>query len=396
MNNQRNGMTGAVIRRAMLLIFLVAGGNGALPAQTLSPLGCFKDQGDPQGTSGRDLSRFITSAPDMTGAQCVSLCRARGFPYAGTQYGSYCFCGDSYGNSGPAANCDMPCSGNPSEKCGGAWANTVYAAIPPRPDLVIARAVLNPRSPTPFDSVALHVDVRNQGTADATLTVTATGQRHFNIQVWDTSGRPVKGWTLEPAVLPVTIPMGATVTLSIPTVSVLTDVVGDFLWDIELYSFVTELNAGNNALRIPVTVRPRPAAVADAPDLRASCRIAPGEAKSGERVVLHANLRNDGAGDAVFPAQASLLRWRSAPAGGGGALDYGFSAPSSMAPIKPGEVRAFSFDLARPDLIVKPGKYQLTITADSGNRVAETNEANNDGECAFSVLGEAAPIEEKR
>lgn len=102
----------------------------ALPlfAQTPAPLGCFKDQGDPQGTNGRDLAGFMTSAPNMTGAVCIAQCQARGFAYAGTQYGSYCFCGNEYGRSGPAQNCNVPCAGNGAEMCGGAWANSVYRA----------------------------------------------------------------------------------------------------------------------------------------------------------------------------------------------------------------------------------------------------------------------------
>ena len=57
---------------------------------------------------------------------CVEECRAQGFAYAATQYSSYCFCGNRYGASGPAHNCNMPCAGNPGEICGGAWANSVY------------------------------------------------------------------------------------------------------------------------------------------------------------------------------------------------------------------------------------------------------------------------------
>ena len=49
------------------------------------------------------------------------------FPYAATQYGSWCFCGNQYGRSGAADNCDMPCAGNSREICAGAWANTVFA-----------------------------------------------------------------------------------------------------------------------------------------------------------------------------------------------------------------------------------------------------------------------------
>ena len=125
-------------------------------------MGCFKDQGDPQGTSGRDLSGhmflpplWLRSAPNTTAAvtgavidqpapassrlrmapqpapvmsasACTAGCRARGFAFAGTQYSSYCFCGNRFGQTGTSASCNMPCTGNPGEICGGAWANSVY------------------------------------------------------------------------------------------------------------------------------------------------------------------------------------------------------------------------------------------------------------------------------
>lgn len=92
-----------------------------------SSLGCFRDQGDPTGTSGRDLYGFVANEPGMTTERCVSLCRGKGFQYAGTQYSTWCFCGNSYGRSGPADNCNMKCSGNKSQTCGGSWANSVYS-----------------------------------------------------------------------------------------------------------------------------------------------------------------------------------------------------------------------------------------------------------------------------
>lgn len=90
-------------------------------------LGCFRDQGNATGTSGRDLSGFAVSEPQMTTERCVSLCGEKGFRYAGTQYSSWCFCGNRYGKSGKADNCNMKCSGNNRQICGGSWANSVYS-----------------------------------------------------------------------------------------------------------------------------------------------------------------------------------------------------------------------------------------------------------------------------
>lgn len=83
-------------------------------------LGCFKDQGK------RDLDGHTFYDGKMTSQLCVSTCRDKGFSYAATQYAGHCFCGNKYGASGPATNCDTKCTGNRDEICGGTWANSVY------------------------------------------------------------------------------------------------------------------------------------------------------------------------------------------------------------------------------------------------------------------------------
>jgi uncharacterized caspase-like protein len=83
-------------------------------------LGCFKDQ------SKRDLDGHNFYDRNMTTQLCVSTCRDKGFSHAGTQYGSYCFCGNKFGASGTADNCNAKCTGNRDETCGGTWANSIY------------------------------------------------------------------------------------------------------------------------------------------------------------------------------------------------------------------------------------------------------------------------------
>lgn len=85
-------------------------------------IGCFKDQGK------RDLDGHTFYDGKMTSQLCVSTCRDKGFSYAATQYAGHCFCGNKYGASGPATNCDTKCTGNRDEICGGTWANSVYKA----------------------------------------------------------------------------------------------------------------------------------------------------------------------------------------------------------------------------------------------------------------------------
>jgi hypothetical protein len=94
----------------------------AAPLAATSPyLGCFKDQ------PNRDLVGTMTNEPDMTSARCITICRSQGYAYAGTQYYTYCFCGNSFGHNA-ASNCNTPCAGNSAEMCGGGWANSIYRA----------------------------------------------------------------------------------------------------------------------------------------------------------------------------------------------------------------------------------------------------------------------------
>ena len=108
--------------------------NSQAPPATARYLGCFKDQQKNwlagANTQGRDLKGFTTKDTGMTSARCIAVCRNQGFTYAGTQYSTQCFCGNAYGRSGAANNCDMACGGNPAEMCGGYWANSVYRVSP--------------------------------------------------------------------------------------------------------------------------------------------------------------------------------------------------------------------------------------------------------------------------
>lgn len=83
-------------------------------------IGCFKD------TYDRDLKGYTQQDARMTLQLCADICRQKGFRYAAAQYGAQCFCGNSYGRHGKAANCDMMCAGNSNEVCGGSWANSLY------------------------------------------------------------------------------------------------------------------------------------------------------------------------------------------------------------------------------------------------------------------------------
>ena len=78
--------------------------------------------------SGR-LSNSHVSLINFNGKiNCLRSCMNAGYQYAGTQYSSECWCGNSYGLYGvkPTNECNMPCAGNEGEMCGGANRNSVY------------------------------------------------------------------------------------------------------------------------------------------------------------------------------------------------------------------------------------------------------------------------------
>lgn len=85
-------------------------------------IGCFRD------AWSRALDGASWQDGAMTIERCIAFCAQRGFRYAGTQYASQCFCGNSYDRYGTdGATCDVRCAGNSAQICGGSWANSVYA-----------------------------------------------------------------------------------------------------------------------------------------------------------------------------------------------------------------------------------------------------------------------------
>ncbi len=52
----------------------------------------------------------------------------QGYDYASVQGRAYCFCGDNYGSFGVAdkSACNLACSGDSSQLCGGDWRNSVF------------------------------------------------------------------------------------------------------------------------------------------------------------------------------------------------------------------------------------------------------------------------------
>jgi hypothetical protein len=93
---------------------------------TYNYLGCFSDSN--QRALPYLLQNGVTSIES-----CVAAAQAANHAYAGLQYGGECWAGDAptfesapY-SALPNTSCQMPCSGNGGEACGGVWANLVFS-----------------------------------------------------------------------------------------------------------------------------------------------------------------------------------------------------------------------------------------------------------------------------
>ncbi|WRT68981.1 uncharacterized protein IL334_005963 [Kwoniella shivajii] len=101
-------------------------------AQSLTVVNKFSASGCIQEVSGRALTGASKTASNMTVEICTSFCSAGGFTYAGLEYGSECYCGNSFSNgastSSRSSQCNMACGGSSSETCGGPNAISLWKA----------------------------------------------------------------------------------------------------------------------------------------------------------------------------------------------------------------------------------------------------------------------------
>lgn len=97
---------------------------GLVVNYTYAPAGCYLE---PQGS--RALPDFFFSNSKTTVESCLQVCGISGYPWFGLEYSSECWCG---ANLSPQATlrdpseCNMPCSGNANETCGGPVRLNVY------------------------------------------------------------------------------------------------------------------------------------------------------------------------------------------------------------------------------------------------------------------------------
>jgi hypothetical protein len=89
-------------------------------------LGCYNDS-----TTARVLQRrFAVAAGDagMSVLQCANACKTTGYTCSGVEYSSECYCGNKIQNGGApvSSGCNMVCTGNHTEFCGGANRINIY------------------------------------------------------------------------------------------------------------------------------------------------------------------------------------------------------------------------------------------------------------------------------
>ncbi len=186
-------------------------GNGAFA--------CMADAGTPLASlsstlpslSGRDLSGSVTSNLRMTNDACRSTCASQGFLFAGTQSGSFCFCGNSAGAHGPSSACNAGCTGYRGEVCGGtlansvSWAHVVATPVPGAPPANGGQCVLDisgpgyhhveihrwvvtgPSMPVPT-GVAYPMQWTLQGAGGSETYAASAGHSQANIRSWTLSG----------------------------------------------------------------------------------------------------------------------------------------------------------------------------------------------------------------
>jgi glucuronoarabinoxylan endo-1,4-beta-xylanase len=125
-------------------------------------VGCYTD------SSTRALPTQLATS-GATVESCVAAAQAKGLAYAGVQYGGECWAGNTLGYTLVGdADCNMKCTANASEICGGSWRASIYAT-----------SASTPTPPPPSPSVSVSVtpasaSVPAGGTNQFTCTVTGS------------------------------------------------------------------------------------------------------------------------------------------------------------------------------------------------------------------------------
>lgn len=149
--------------------------NSAITAPGVyEPKGCYSDS-----TSDRTLG-FVGSFPgsqkSMKIEPCQGACQYAGYVFAGLEFGDECWCDNAIRGTGipvPDADCNMACSGNNSETCGGSNRINIFSFTPAIATTVTPTASISfgtgstsfPPQPSPyFVSTGCYTDSRSNRT----------------------------------------------------------------------------------------------------------------------------------------------------------------------------------------------------------------------------------------
>lgn len=94
------------------------------PPSGWSYAGCWVDTVFPRTLP--EWSSF--NGPAVNNTRCIDFCNSNGYSIAGTEYAGQCFCGNNLDGSSqtPDSDCNMACTGNANEICGGPARMTVW------------------------------------------------------------------------------------------------------------------------------------------------------------------------------------------------------------------------------------------------------------------------------
>ncbi|OLN89009.1 WSC domain-containing protein-like protein 5 [Colletotrichum chlorophyti] len=93
-------------------------------------IGCYSDS-----PSARTLTTRMSLSGNVRVSDCTTACASKGFPYAGLEFGQECFCGGSIQNGGHSISgslCNLPCTADHSQLCGGRDAINIYQTTVPQ------------------------------------------------------------------------------------------------------------------------------------------------------------------------------------------------------------------------------------------------------------------------
>jgi hypothetical protein len=141
-------------------------------------LGCYTDL-----VASRSLANNVAvagGAAAMSNEACLTSCKAGGYTYSGTEYGQECWCGNALLNGGgPApdgnAMCNMACSGDAKEICGGPNRLTLFSLNAAVSSTAIASSSTSASTPVTASSTSAAASSSVISSSTTSATSVATG-----------------------------------------------------------------------------------------------------------------------------------------------------------------------------------------------------------------------------